>query len=332
MIENRNHIAMEHLLHTHHHMKLRKEGSLMDLKQIEYILKIAEEKNITHAAEKLFITQSALNQQLLKLEKELGCPLFYRSRTDWRPTPAGEIYLETARQILMLKKDAYNQIHDLTEYQKNTIRIGFTPGRGIDMFSQVYPKFHEHFPQTRIEPNELSVRQQQDLLLSGDLDLGFMTLLPEQERTGLSYQTITEEELLLAVPSRLASILSLPDSSSGSLPVCDLTIFKEEPFVLIQKKSTARDLVDSLFETAGFAPQILFETANNQTILSMIRAEICCGILPAYYVDHTRRDVTYYRLPSHPVWNITAACRKDAYITKAAKEFISLAADYFNCI
>ena len=200
------------------------------------------------------------------------------------------------------------------------------------MFSQVYPKFHEHFPQTRIEPNELSVRQQQDLLLSGDLDLGFMTLLPEQERTGLSYQTITEEELLLAVPSRLASILSLPDSFSGSLPVCDLTIFKEEPFVLIQKKSTARDLVDSLFETAGFAPQILFETANNQTILSMIRAEICCGILPAYYVDHTRRDVTYYRLPSHPVWNITAACRKDAYITKAAKEFISLAADYFNCI
>lgn len=85
------------------------------------------------------------------------------------------------------------------------------------MFSHVYPKFHEHFPQTRIEPNELSVRQQQDLLLSGDLDLGFMTLLPKQERTGLSYQTITEEELLLAVPSRLASILSLPDSSSGSL-------------------------------------------------------------------------------------------------------------------
>ena len=73
----------------------------MDLKQIEYILKIAEEKNITHAAEKLFITQSALNQQLLKLEKELGCPLFYRSRTDWRPTPAGEIYLDAARQILI---------------------------------------------------------------------------------------------------------------------------------------------------------------------------------------------------------------------------------------
>ena len=46
----------------------------MDTKQIEYIIKIAEENNITRAAEKLFITQSALNQQLLKLEKELGIP------------------------------------------------------------------------------------------------------------------------------------------------------------------------------------------------------------------------------------------------------------------
>jgi DNA-binding transcriptional LysR family regulator len=51
----------------------------MDLKQLEYIIKIAEENNITRAAEKLFITQSALNQQLLKLEKELGTQLFYRS-------------------------------------------------------------------------------------------------------------------------------------------------------------------------------------------------------------------------------------------------------------
>ena len=99
----------------------------MDLKQIEYILKIAEEQNITHAAEKLFITQSALNQQLLKLEKELGTPLFYRSRTDWHPTPAGEIYLNAAKDILLIKKNAYNQIHDLCEAQKGHITLGFTP-------------------------------------------------------------------------------------------------------------------------------------------------------------------------------------------------------------
>lgn len=61
----------------------------MDLKQIEYIVKIADEKSITRAAEKLFLTQSALNQQLLRLEKELGVQLFKRTKSDWSPTPAG---------------------------------------------------------------------------------------------------------------------------------------------------------------------------------------------------------------------------------------------------
>ena len=61
----------------------------MDVKQLEYMVKIAEEQNISRAAEKLFITQSALNQQLLKLERQLGTPLFFRSRSQFRPTPAG---------------------------------------------------------------------------------------------------------------------------------------------------------------------------------------------------------------------------------------------------
>ena len=69
----------------------------MDTKQIEYILKIAEEGNITHAAEKLFLTQPALNQQLLRLEKELGTRLFVRSRTDWRPTEAWSIWKTQGR-------------------------------------------------------------------------------------------------------------------------------------------------------------------------------------------------------------------------------------------
>lgn len=58
----------------------------MDTHLIEHIIKIAEEKSITKAAEKLYLTQSALNQQLLKLERELGIPLFRRAKTEMIPT------------------------------------------------------------------------------------------------------------------------------------------------------------------------------------------------------------------------------------------------------
>ena len=97
----------------------------MDLRQIEYILKIAEENNITRAAQKLFISQSALNQQLLKLEKELGVQLFHRSRTNWRPTKAGEIYLEGACNMPGRSKvriSSWLGYEDLASYETFTAR------------------------------------------------------------------------------------------------------------------------------------------------------------------------------------------------------------------
>lgn len=130
----------------------------MDLKQVEYILKIAEENNITRAAEKLFITQSALNQQLLKLERELDTPLFYRSRTNWRPTEAGEVYIRNAKELLRIRKTTYDQIRDIARTKKGTLTIGITPGRGIALFGSVYPIFHQKYPYITVEPIEQNVR------------------------------------------------------------------------------------------------------------------------------------------------------------------------------
>ena len=100
----------------------------MDLKQIEYIVKIDDEHSITRAAEKLFVTQSALNQQLLRLEKELGAPLLHRSKVDMRPTEIGQVYLDNAREILRIKQRTYNLINDMTDAKKaaspSALRLG----------------------------------------------------------------------------------------------------------------------------------------------------------------------------------------------------------------
>ena len=134
----------------------------MDTKQIEYIIKIADEGSVTKAAEKLFITQSALSQQLQKLEKELGAPLFVRSKSDWTLTPEGKVYVENAREMLRIKQKTYTMIADMVNTHKGYLSVGMTPGRGSDMFAYVYPRFHDIYPEFTIEPRELSVRQQQD--------------------------------------------------------------------------------------------------------------------------------------------------------------------------
>lgn len=298
----------------------------MDTKQLEYILKIAEENNITRAAEKLFITQPALNQQLLRLEKELGAQLFHRSRTDWRPTEAGEVYLENARKMLLLKQETYRIIGDMVSDRKGRLSVGFTPGRGIAMFSAVYPKFHREYPDIIVTPQELSVRRQQTLISRGQLDIGFMTLC-DKHRTSDEYIDIAKEEIYLAIPGRHP--IGRRALSGGFAPL-DITAVQYEPFVLMYQESTIRSLVDDIFEQAGFQPDVLFETSNTGTILTMIRSNLCCGLIPYYYIQDRSAEIACFSLPSHPSWDVVASYRKGSYLTHAASYFIGLAKEHWN--
>lgn len=300
----------------------------MDVRQIEYIVKIADEHSITRAAEKLFITQSALNQQLLRLEKELGVPLFFRSKTDMQPTPAGEVYLTYAREILCLKKQAYNLIGDIASTRRGHLSIGFTPGRGIEMFTQVYPSFHASFPQIVVEPRELSVQKQKQMIARGDLDIGFQTLSKKQ-RTNDAYIELCEEEIVLAIPTvHPVSQFAAPKGEPFS--VLDLSLLQHEPFVLMYRESTIRAAVDEIFRASGFVPNVLFETSNNHTIISMIQSRLCCGVVPYYYVRNAPDGVTCFSFPSHPTWDVVASCRKDMYLNHSARYFIELAGNYWS--
>lgn len=303
----------------------------MDLKQIEYIVKIDDEHSITRAAEKLFVTQSALNQQLLRLEKELGAPLFHRSKVDMRPTEIGQVYLDNAREILRIKQRTYNLINDMTDAKKGRLSIGFTPGRGSEMFTHVYPSFHQAYPNVIVEPHELSVHRQQQMISQGNLDIGFQTL-SKRQRTDSEYIKLGEEEIFLLVPSihPAAEQLAATQTASAPFPIANLTLFQYEPFVLMYKESTIRAITDEIFRKSGFTPNVLFETASNNTVLSMIEANLCCGVVPEYYVRRLPKGISCFAFPTHPSWDIAANYRKNGYLSEAAKYFIELVRNFWT--
>lgn len=294
----------------------------MDTRQIEYILKIAEENNITHAAAKLFITQSALNQQLIKLENELGTPLFHRSRTNWHLTQAGEIYIRNAKEIMRLKRETYQTIHDLSDGKCGHLSVGFTAGRGINMFTMLYGNFHHLYPNVIIEPVEGTVKQLQKMISLGDLDLAFLTLT-DKDRTDDIYEAIYDEELFLVIPAGHPLSAARPAEGDGYATM-DIKELKYEPFVLMDRRSTMSTMLNRIFSEAGFTPQVLFETGNNHTIISMIKASLCCGILPYYYVKELDEDFCCFHLPSRPVWQFTASYKKGRYLSRPARSFIDL--------
>ncbi len=230
--------------------------------------------------------------------------------------------------MLHMKKITYDRIHDIAETKKGSLTIGLTPGRGIEMFTAVYPQFHQEYSEMTVTPVERVVIELQDMLADDQLDIAFLTL-SEKERTADNYITLQEEEILLVIPS--GHPLSQYAAPIGEpYAVIDLKELRYEPFVIMQKFSTLRHLIDDIFKESGFKPHVMFETQSNATIISLIRSCLCCGLLPRHYVKDNPPGIACFALPSHPHWQVTACYKKDSYLTKASQYFIELARRYWN--
>ena len=101
----------------------------MELREIEYLLTIAETGSIRGAAERLMIAQPSLSQFLSQYESELGTKLFLRTSRGVVPTPAGEIFLADAQKIRNIYHSSMEQMHDISKMKTGTVRLGISTFR-----------------------------------------------------------------------------------------------------------------------------------------------------------------------------------------------------------
>ncbi|MDO4267511.1 MAG: LysR family transcriptional regulator [Eubacteriales bacterium] len=297
----------------------------MDFKQLEYILAIEEYGNISRAAAALFISQSALNQQLIHLEKELNMKLFARDNRNLWPTQAGKIYLENAKEILKIKKNTYSLLQDLSDSTIGELRLGLTWEHGIDMFTAIFPAFNQRFPRFTFRLFERNVAQQHQMLSGGHLDMGFV-MLQDTERIDASYVELCHEELILGIPS--GHPLAGQAAGSGEpLTRISLSLFKDDLFSLIFPESTMRAVINPLFRAAGYSPRILFETSMNHALQKMVSRGLCCTILPESYAVRDG-SVAWFRLEGNVTWTWCLVYPKGVKLNAASQHFIHLARQY----
>ena len=300
----------------------------MDFKQLEYIVAIAESKSISKAAESLFISQSGLNQQLIRLEKELGIQLFDRNKHFLKLTRAGEIYVKSALEILKIKRNTYALLGDLKTEATGEISLGLTHEHGIDMFTSVFTAFNQRYPGISFALTEAIVAKQHELLLSGQLDLGFV-MLREEEKINLDYIPLFEEELILGIPKDHPEAINARPFGMP-LATTDLKRFHYSRFSLNFEASTMRQLIEPLFQEAGYKPQILIETAMNHALIQLVSKGFCCSIVPYSRMLNSpySADCAWFRLPGRPTWQICFARRKDTHLSEAHRYLIRLARKY----
>lgn len=251
----------------------------MDLKQLKYVIAIAQEQNITHAAEKLFITRSALNYSLLKLEKDLGFPLFKRVQNRLLPTYAGELYLAQARQILTSCHELSHTMQVLSDETCRRIHIGITIGGGQQTLMQIFPDFHRKYPNVTVHLVEGNSKILEDALLEGSIDIAWSCSIPTNPL--LDYILIRpQNSLKLAVPYGHPLLTKHPLQDKQNT-VVDLRLFKDESFILMNTNSFVRRITDEYFHYAGFKPHIMMECSIMQMAAHFVSEGVALAFVPA---------------------------------------------------
>lgn len=296
----------------------------MELRQLRYMLMIAEEKNFSRAAEKLYIAQPHLSQSILKLEKQLGVRLFDRSTTPVRLTYAGELFAAKARQILNLQEELSRQMEDIIEDESGRLSVGISTIRGSTVLPLVLPVFHELFPKVEISLKEGTSQDLENWLNKGVTDLT-ITNLP-LGKGDFSYEVVLEEEVLLAAsPGHL--LVEARKNQPASEAYVALRDLREEPFILLHQGQGLRHIADLLFLRAGFRPKILLETRSSETALGLAAAGM--GLtFSSLSLDNPfargKRPV-YLRIADYPFMRtLVVVHRKEKYLAKYEREFIRI--------
>lgn len=172
----------------------------MNLKQLRYFLAVAEEKQITAAAKRLFIAQPPLSYQLKQLEKELGVKLFQRTAHGIELTDAGNELQAYAEEILSLAEMAQDQVQKTAKGELGTIKIGSASSSVGELPSDKFAQLTKFYPDISFDVYEENTFGVLEKLHNGTIDLGIVRT--PFNRNGISSKNITNERMTVVTTNK----------------------------------------------------------------------------------------------------------------------------------
>lgn len=171
------------------------------LQNYQYFITLAETLNISHAAQKLYISHQCLSRYLKTLEHECGLTLFERKPT-FALTYAGQTLLEAFREIERIEKNAAQSLEELRTGNSGEIHFGITEGRLRIFFPDLLKRYQEQFPNVTLKAVSAPTSEMLDMLLENKLDL-VLGGLTRRTSPALEFKRVMDEDLYLVVSDNL---------------------------------------------------------------------------------------------------------------------------------
>lgn len=198
----------------------------MELRQLRYFVAVAEEGNISRAAQKIFLTQPALSRQIKALEEEIGQCLLERQAHSIRLTAAGEILLREARELL-LHADLVLERVSATGHGLR-LRVGYAPSFAAGILAAAVSNFTQTHQGSRVELYDFSTKEMLTGLEDDKLDIA-ITLRREDEARGLKWAPILKTSWNLAI-NRQHPLAKLPRVTLADVAKEPLVIFRRSEY------------------------------------------------------------------------------------------------------
>jgi DNA-binding transcriptional LysR family regulator len=270
----------------------------VELRHLEYFVAVAAELNFSRAAQRIHVVQSALSAAVSRLEKELDVELFDRSKRQIALTPAGEVFLQHAREVIHTAHRARTSVDAFREQLTGTVTLGTLMSWGTLNLPAALEEFRRSNPL-------LTVRLRQSLtgsaghltaIVDGQMDLALVSI------TSTGSQLVALRELMRE-PMVFVCESSHPLADRARV---QLTDFAGHDFINFPLGWGIRQRLDAGFAAAGVHPISAYEVADYAITAELIRHRLATTILPTSVAN---RFPDLRAVPLHPsiTWTLSIA-------------------------
>src|SRR5919204_1690973 len=279
---------------------------MLDLKRLRVLAEVARQGSFSGAAEALYLSQSAVSQQVATLEKEVGMPLLERTRQGPKLNDAGRMLVGHAEAALARLEEAEHELKAIAGLEGGELRLASFPSASATLLTQALAEFGARHPSVRLSVTEAEPEQSVPKLRAAEVDLAIVfdyPMLPsEPEERDVERVPVLTESMYLALPR---------DHALADAEVVRLAELADEAWLCGVCPSSCGDVVKQACREAGFDPRIAFESDEYQVLQAYVAAGLGFTLLPDLALPTLRSDLvvrpTAPEAPKRRVWAATRA-------------------------
>jgi len=260
----------------------------MNLRDLSYLVAVADLKNFSQAAEQCSISQPTLSTQIKKLEDYLGVDLFLREKNNVVVTEACREILPIARRILDDARSIRQIAAHASDRHRNQLSLGAFPSLASYVLPEYVFRIKQHYPELKLQLVEEKTQALIALLLDKKLDAAMLALPVEPD--ALEYRILFEDPFTLAVSA---------DHPLADLEEVDLGMVAKENLLLLDEGHCLRDQALKLCEPSRFVEHD-FRSSSLETLRFMVKQGVGVTLMPSVAIQPDDKDIRYINIRQRP--------------------------------